>query len=240
MQESLARCSLKHTQRSKNMTRQTIAAAFVSIAAPLIVTSSAHGGVIQTLASYDSSTGYDYDTTFPTPGQSTTIGTYTFAIPAGANVTGITISGTFGNGDVPNTALSDYYLGFSGDETAVEVAACDSILNNCYSGQEGPYFWTATLTPAEIADLVPALTAGSLNFTYTWDSSPPAEPIPDLFSSTGYDDQYVYAGAATIDISYTPEPATLLLCLSGLTIVVALRPFRKVRFPQTDQGEIRR
>jgi hypothetical protein len=224
----------------KKMTRQTIAVAFFSITATFIATSSAQGGFIQTLASYDSPTGYDYVTTIPTPGQSTTIGTYTFTIPA-ADVTGITISGTFGNGDVPNTALSDYYLGFSGDETAVEVAACDSIADNCYSGQEGPYSWSVTLTPTEIADLQPALAAGSLDFTYTWDSSPPAVPIPDALSPTGYDDQYVYAGAATVDISYSPEPAAILLCFSGLAGVFVLRRFpQSLNSPRTNQGDIRR
>ncbi len=53
---------------------------------------------------------------------------------------------------------------------AVEVAACDSISANCYSGQEGPYSWSATLTQAEIAALAPALAAGSIDFGYTWDS----------------------------------------------------------------------
>jgi hypothetical protein len=210
------------------MTRQTIAAAFFSIAATLLVTSSAHGGSItQSLPSYDSPTGYDYATTFPTPGDSTTIGTFTFTIPAGFSVAGITISGTFGNGDVPNTALSDYYLGFAGDETAVEVAACDSISDNCYSGQEGPYSWTATLTPAEIADLEPGLIAGSLDFTYTWDSSPPAIAISDFFSPTGYDDQYVYAGAATIDITTAPEPASVLLCFGGLAALLIMERTRR-------------
>jgi hypothetical protein len=41
-------------------------------------------------------------------------------------------------------------------------------------------------------------------------------------------DQYVYAGAATINIQTTPEPAGLVLCLGGLAGIVALRRFRKV------------
>jgi hypothetical protein len=170
---------------------------------------------------YDSPDGYDFSSTFP-PSGSTTIGTYTFA-PENGLPDAITISGTFGNGDVPVTALSDYYLGFAGDETAVEVAACDSISADCYSGQEGPYAWTATLTQEEIADLAPGLAGGSLDFTYTWGNSP---AIQDAFSPTGFDDQYVYAGATTLDIA--PEPATLLFCFSGLAGLAAFRRFGKL------------
>jgi hypothetical protein len=158
---------------------------------------------------------------------STTIGTYLFNPLAAYQVTGITISGTFGNGDVPNTALSDYFLGITGgDETAVGVAGCDSIGDNCYSGQAGPYDWSATLTQAEITDLAPALAAGSIDFTYTWGQNAPA--ISDIFSSTGYDAQYVYAGATTLDITYTPEPATILICFSGLAGLLGLRRMRKL------------
>jgi hypothetical protein len=205
-----------------NMTKRTLTAAILSLGAAFVLTTPARADVV-TLPSYDSPDGYDFATTFPTG--STTIGTFTFSPTNPSGVTGITISGSFGNGDVPNTALSDYYLGFSGDLTAVEVAACDSISDNCYSGQEGPYTWTATLTPAEIADLGPGLTAGSLDFSYTWDSSPPAGPIPDFFSSTGYDDQYVYAGATTLTI--TPEPTSVLLFVSALAGIVVLRRFRR-------------
>ncbi len=66
---------------------------------------------------------YDYAARI-SPTTSTTIGTYSFTPEAEPTVR-VTVSGTFGNGDVPNTALSDYYLGFGADETAVEVANCD-------------------------------------------------------------------------------------------------------------------
>ncbi len=205
-----------------NMTKRTLTAAILSLGAAFVLTAPARADVAS-LPSYDSPNGYDFETTTPPTGP-ITIGTFTFSSINPSGVTGITISGSFGNGDVPTTALSDYYLGFSGDETAVEVAACDSASDNCYSGQEGPYTWTATLTPAEIADLGPGLKAGSLDFTYTWGSSP---PIPDpFFSSTGYDDQYVYAGATTLVI--TPEPTSVLLFVSALAGIVVLRRFRRV------------
>jgi hypothetical protein len=185
------------------------------------------GDIIQTLPDFGSTDSYDFDTTFPTPGVSTTVGTYTFTIPTGNFVTGITISGFFGSELYGvNTALSDYYLGYAGDETAVEVANCDSASLNCYSGQEGPYAWgPVTLTQAQIADLAPALANGSLDFTYTWDSTTP----PISFGS-GYLDQYVNVGPATIDISTapTPEPATVLFCFSGLAALAAVRRFRKI------------
>jgi hypothetical protein len=212
------------------MTKQAIAALFFSFAFSLGVAAPARAGdIVQTLSLpspgyYDSPNGYDFSSTFP-PSGPTTIGTFTISIPAGDSVTGITISGNFGNPDGTTTALSDYYLGFSTDETAVEVASCDNISDNCYSGQEGPYTWTATLTQAEIAALAPALAAGSIDFTYTWGSSP---PVQDFFSPTGYDDQYVYAGDPTIDVSLSPEPATILICLSGLAGLAALRRFRKI------------
>lgn len=206
------------------MNKRIIPSIIFASALTVGLASSAHADIIQPLASYDSPSGYDFVTTTP-PSGSTTIGTYTFTIPTDVSVTGITILGAFGNSDVPNTALSDYFLGFAGNETAVEVAQCDSASANCYSGQEGPYSWSATLTAAQIATLAPAFTAGSLDFTYTWGSSP---AIPDFFSPTGYDAQYVYTGATTIDVSLSPEPATVLFCLSGMAGIVALRRFRKV------------
>jgi hypothetical protein len=201
------------------MTKQILSAAVCLIAAA-VLTTPARAGVIQiTLPSYDSPDGYDFVTTFP-PGGLTTIGTFTpISVPTGDHVTGITISGTFGNGDGSTTALSDYYLGFSGYETAVEVASCDSILGNCYSGQNGPYAWTYSLTSSQLATLAPAISGESLNFTYTWDNN-------TQFAFEGYD-QYVYAGATTVDIDYTPEPAAVLTCLGGLAAIAALRRFRK-------------
>jgi hypothetical protein len=201
------------------MIKQTLAAAILFMGAALALTTPARASaIVATLPSYDSPNGYDFVTTFP-PAGSTTIGTFTFSIPLGDLVTGITISGAFGNGDSPTTALSDYYLGFSGDETAVEVAMCDSISANCYSNGNGPTSWTYTLTSANLTTLASAIHSGSLDFTYTWGSSPPL--------CMGCD-QYVYAGAAAINIQVTPEPANLLLCLGGLAGIVALRRFRKV------------
>jgi hypothetical protein len=211
----------RQSAHRKNMAKGKLTAAILFLGSAFVLTTSARADIV-TLPSYDSPDGYDFAATFP-PGGSTIIGTFTFTPFTPDADTAITISGSFGNGDVPTTALSDYYLGFSTDEAAVEVAACDSILANCYSGEEGPYSWAITLTQPEIASLATGLEAGSLDFSYTWGSSP---AIADFLSPTGYDAQYVYAGAATLVTS--PEPASALLFFSGLAGIVVVRRLRRV------------
>lgn len=209
------------------MLKSTASAIILFAALALGISAPAKAGdIISTIGSYDSPDGYDYDTTYP-PTTYQNIGTFTFTIPPGEIAAGVTVSGSFGNGDSPTTALSDYYLGFAGDEEAVTIETCDSALADCSSNQNGPTDWSVTLTQAEIEELAPALTAGSVDFGYTWDASPPAEPIFDFFTG-GYDPQFVYAGAATLDVTPTPEPGTVLFCLSGLASLAAFRRFRKL------------
>jgi hypothetical protein len=204
----------------KNMAKPTLTAAILSLGAVFALTVPARAGaIVATVPSFDSPDGYDFVSTFP-PGGSTTIGTFTFSIPLGVTVTGITISGSFGNGDNGTTALSDYFLGYSGHETAVEVANCDSILDDCYSAQNGPTTWTYTLTPSNLSTLASAIASGSLDLTYTWDNN-------TQFALPG-DDQYVYAGLSTLTIQTAPEPASVLICLGGLAGIAALRRFRRV------------
>jgi hypothetical protein len=207
------------------MTKQTLATAVLCIGAAFVLTTPARAGeIIATTASYDSPGAFDYFSTFP-PTTFQLIGTFAFTPVDPESTLNITISGSFGNGDSPTTALSDYYLGFSGDEEAVPIEQCDNYLDDCASNQEGPTGWSATLTSADIAALAPAIADGSIDFTYTWDSSPPAEPIPDFFTG-GYTPQSVFAGAATLEIA--PEPATVLFCFSGLAGLAAFRRFRKL------------
>jgi hypothetical protein len=203
------------------MANRTFTAAILSLGTVFALTTiPAHAGtIVETLNPYyDSPNGYDFVTTFP-PGGSTTIGTFTFSIPTGAPIASITLTGTFGNPDNATTALSDYYLGFGGNEEAVEVAACDSITADCYSNQNGPTPWSYTLTSSDLTTLASALVSGSLDFTYTWDNN-------TQFAFSGID-QYVYAGAPTLDIVYTPEPSTLLIGFAGLAGIAAFRRFRK-------------
>jgi hypothetical protein len=203
------------------MVKRTVIAAILSLGAVVAVTTPAQAGNIMVALPgyYDSPNGYDFVNTLP-PAGSTTIGTFDFSIPAGTAITGITISGTFGNPDVGTTALSDYYLGFNGNETAVDVANCDSIFSDCYSGQNGPTGWSYQVTGSNLSTLASAIDSGSLDFTYTWDNNTIVQ-IPNYY-------QYVYAGAATIDIETAPEPAALLMCLGGLLGIAAIRRFRRV------------
>lgn len=203
------------------MAKRTFIAAILALGAAFIVTTPARAGsIFASLPSYyDSPDGYDFVSTFPSP-DSTTIGTFNFSIPVSALVTGITISGTFGNPDVGTTALSDYYLGYSGDETAVQVASCDSVSDDCYSAQNGPTAWTYTLTATDLSTLASAIASGSLDFTFTWDNNTD-------FAFEGYD-QYVYAGDPTLEIQVTPEPAGVVLCFCGLAGLAVLRRFRRV------------
>jgi len=213
--------------QQKNKIIQTITAVLFLIVAGLGLTIPAHAGIITaTIGSYDSINSYDYATTFP-DGTYQPIGTFSFTPVIPDPALGITISGSFGNGDSPTTALSDYYLGYAGSdatEETVEIEACDSYLDACASNDNGPTDWTLTLTGSEITALAPALAAGSIDFGYTWDASPPAEPIPGFFPGT-YDSQFVYAGEAALEIA--PEPATVLFCFSGLAGLAAFRRFRK-------------
>jgi hypothetical protein len=202
------------------MTKRTIMAAILSLGAAIVLTTPARASdIFANLPSYDSPVGYDFVTTFP-PAGSTTIGTFTFSIPAGGLILGATISGAFGNADSGTTALSDYFLGFSGDETAVEVAACDSVFDDCYSAENGPTAWSYTLTAGNLSTLSSAIASGSLDFTYTWDNN-------TTFAFAG-DDQFVYADASTLDMQVSPEPGTVLMCFGGLAAIVALRRFRRV------------
>jgi len=229
------------------MTKQTIAAAIFSIVASLTVALPARAGdIIQTLSVnlnsggsgttsyYDSTDSYDFISSFPTPGEVTTVGTFTFTIPTDEVVTGVIISGTFGNGDSPTTAESDYFLGDGSDgETSVEVAGgntanpCDSIYDDCYSNQNGPTPWSYTFTAADLANLAGGLSTGSVDFSYTWINN--TELDNAALAGSGQP-QYVYAGAPTIDIQLapTPEPATVLLCLGGLAGIAARRRFSQL------------
>ena len=70
---------------------------------------------------------YDFSSTFPP--NPITIGTFTFSIPKGDVVTHATISGTFGDQNIPVTALTDLFV--SG---TIEVAACDLTSAPCAAG----------------------------------------------------------------------------------------------------------
>ena len=156
--------------------------------------------------------GFDEPFTFIVPA-TTTLGDFTFTIPSGLTVGAATISGTFGNNDVPGTtnvtALSDYFV----DNGNIEVAMCDSFTDPRSAGtmRGAPEPWSHTFTPAELSILAPAFASGSLDFSVTQESL-----------------GAVQTGPITLDMQATPEPASYFslcaLCLAGLTL---RRRFRK-------------
>ena len=93
----------------------------------------------------------------------TNLGNFSFSVPNGFVISSATISGTFGNEDVPGTtnvtADSDYYV----DGIAIEVATCDTpnIQNTftpalaCDAGNSNdtPTAWSYTFTPADLTTL---------------------------------------------------------------------------------------
>jgi hypothetical protein len=143
-----------------------------------------------------------------------TLGVFTFTIPTGETVVGGTISGTFGNNDVPGftnvTALSDYFVA----NGAIKVAGCDSFTDPCIAGtvSGAPDPWSYTFSQNDLTTLAPYFSAGSLDFSVTQNS----------FGA-------IQTGPITLDLQVTPEPSsyafTCALCLAG--IVVLRRRFRK-------------
>jgi hypothetical protein len=106
------------------------------------------------------------------------------------------------------------------------VAQCDSLSANCYSGQQGPYSWSFTLSGGQITALANGLANGSIDFGYTWGQGTPAISDPFFGDANGYDPQFVNAGAATLEV-FSPEPATFFFGFSGLCGIIILRRFRK-------------
>ena len=149
------------------------------------------------------------------PTSLTNLGDFTFSLPAGFVVGSVTISGTFGNEDVPGstnvTADSDYYV----NGVSIEVAACDSpnVATNgvslaCDAGNNNdtPTPWSYVLTTAQLAAIGPVLATGSLDFNV----------IQNYYGA-------VETGPITLDIAPTPEPASIALISLGMTGIALLR-----------------
>jgi hypothetical protein len=154
----------------------------------------------------------EFDQPFSFVPGTTTLGDFTFTIPSGLSVGAATISGTFGNNDVPGvtnvTALSDYFVG----NGAVEVAMCDNFTDPCSAGSVSgaPQPWSYTFTPADLSIRAPAFATGSLDLSVTQNFLGAVE-----------------TGPITLDIQATPEPASYFLlcalCLAGLGLRRHLR-----------------
>lgn len=136
------------------------------------------------------------------PQPSLTIGTFTYTIPAGDVITSASVSGFFGTTYSPSTALENLYV------AGVKVASCSSESDPCWADPSGVQTaWSYTFTPAQFA----ALQSGSA-----------------VYSVVQTGDYYVESGVTTlsINVSTTPEPATVALLGGGL----ALLPFLRRKF----------
>jgi PEP-CTERM motif len=199
------------------MTRQTISAALLSIAAAFCITAPAHADIIVTIDEYNGNF-YDFQNFFPS--NPINIGAFTFDIPAGVTIYGGTVSSTFGNNDVfPDTALSDYYVdtnaaGTSADNTNVEVAECDNPAALCYNSQDNPTPWSYSFTAQDLDTISSALVAGQEDTLYFYaDQNSPYT---------------LQTGVITLDLSTTPEPSTVFIMCGGLAGIALLRRARKV------------
>jgi hypothetical protein len=177
-----------------------LATALLALAAP------SKADVSSTIGEFDGSFSFNFPAT-------TTLGDFTFTIPSGLYVVSATISGTFGNTDVPGltnvTALSDYFVG----NGAIQVAGCDNLTDPCTAGtvSGAPDPWSYTFTQNQLTTLSPFFAAGSLDFSVTQN-----------FVGA------IQTGPVTLDMHVAPEPAsfffTCALCLAGIGL---RRRFRK-------------
>lgn len=150
---------------------------------------------------------YDGVDTFPPPGIS--IGTFHFTIPTGESVTGATISGTFGDVNIPVTALTDLYV----LDGTIEVGECDlgsgGTYPPCAAGTDDGSLvpWSYTFSATDLSNLAADFSDGSIDFT--------AIQISPFGA--------VVVGDPTLDIQVTPEPASIFTLAGGLLAFVALR-----------------
>lgn len=133
------------------------------------------------------------------------IGTFDFTIPTNDIVIGATISGTFGDVNIPVTALTDLYV----DGGNIQVGGCDDLTANCATGINSSLTsWSHTFTGTELSQLGSDFAAGSLDFT----------AIQNSFG-------LVVLGDPTLDIqvAQTPEPSSIFTLAGGLLAFIAWR-----------------
>lgn len=197
------------------MIKRALLTLMIATAFGLGFTGSAKADIIDTIGLFDEAP--DFSGNYPLGPAN--LGDFTFSIPTGFVISSATISGTFGNEDVPGTTNvtvdSDYYV----DGVAIEVATCDTpnILSTgtptlaCDAGNstDTPTPWSYTFTNTDLTTLKSDLAAGSLDFNV----------IQNYYGA-------VETGAITLDIagtSPTPEPGTIFIASLGLAGVALLR-----------------
>lgn len=153
--------------------------------------------------------GIYYDGVDTLPPSSISIGTFEFTIPTGESVTGATISGTFGDVNIPVTALADLWV----DSGTIEVGECDSTLEDsapaCAFGTDDGSLvsWSYTFSSTDLNNLAADFSDGSIDFTAVQNSP---------FGA-------VVVGDPVLDIQVSPEPASIFTLAGGLLAFAALR-----------------
>jgi hypothetical protein len=196
------------------MTKPILSTAVLAVTLFFGFSSTSQAEITSTIGLFDEAPNFSGN--YPTA--LTNLGNFSFTIPTGFAIGKVTISGTFGNNDVPGTtnvtADSDYYI----DGTAIQVAACDTpnIASTgtptlaCDAGSQSgnPTAWSYTLTSGQVATINSLLASGSLDFNV----------IQNYYGS-------VETGPITLDISpvATPEPATISIMALGLAGLSLLR-----------------
>jgi hypothetical protein len=152
---------------------------------------------------------YDFFSTFPP--NPITIGTFSFVIPRGYDVTGGTISGTFGDVNEPTTALTDLYV-LNG---SIEVGECDTsgggtIYPPCATGTVNGSLvpWSYTFDSIDLNHLVSDFSSGSLDFTAV---------------QNGFGQVVVGTPNLDLQLAQVPEPASIFSLAGGLLAIAALR-----------------
>jgi hypothetical protein len=172
----------------------------------------AHADIIATLPNYDGTLSFG---PFPAP---ISIGDFAFSIPAGQSVVGATISGTFGNNDVPGTTTTSAPADLFVDSGAIEVAACDDSLTftEPCDASSAPTAWSYTFTSSDLSTLSADFASGSLDLSAVQN---------DLFA--------VNAGSLTLDIAVSPEPNGLWLSGTGMIGLMCFLLSRRSRIHKT-------
>lgn len=147
---------------------------------------------------------YDFSSTFPP--NPITIGTFDFTIPTGYVVTGATISGTFGDQNIPVTALTDLFV----DGGTIQVASCASTSDPCAAGTiDGSLVpWSHTFDVAELSSLASDFAGGSLDFTAVQNS---------------FGEVIIGTPSLDIQVAQTPEPSSVFTLAGGLLAFAAWR-----------------